>query len=102
MNEQFNGLTPAEAERLYMLSEEAGEIVQMVGKILRHGYESYHPNDDDQTINRVLLLSEINDLIGVVHGMVQENDLSPLTFYDAETAWQRKLKYSHHQRDNDE
>lgn len=102
MTQHFNQLTAAELERLAMLSEEAGEIVQMVGKILRHGYESYHPNDDDKTTNRVLLRREINDLIGVVHGMVQENDLSPLTFYDTEAAWKRKLKYSHHQRDNDE
>lgn len=102
MTQHFNQLTAAELERLAMLSEEAGEIVQMVGKILRHGYESYHPNDDDKTTNRVLLRREINDLIAVVHGMVQENDLSPLVFYDAEAAWQRKLKYTHHQRDNDE
>lgn len=97
MSENFNGLTPAETERLAMLAEEAGEIIQMVGKIIRHGYESYHPDDKDQITNRVLLRGEINDLIGVVHGMVGSNDLSPLTFYDAETAWQRKLKYSHHQ-----
>lgn len=97
MTENFNGLTSAETERLAMLAEEAGEIVQMVGKILRHGYESYHPDDQEQVTNRVLLRTEINDLVGVVHGMVQNNDLSPLTLYDADSAWQRKLKYSHHQ-----
>ena len=97
MTEHFNKLTSAEAERLAMLAEEAGEIAQMIGKILRHGYESYHPDDNDQVSNRVLLKNEINDFFGVVHGMVLMNDLSPLTFYDADTAWQRKLKYAHHQ-----
>lgn len=45
MPEHFNGLTPAEAERLAMLSEECGEVIQIIGKILRHGYDSYHPDD---------------------------------------------------------
>lgn len=98
MSDNFNRLTHAETERLAMLAEEAGEIVQMVGKILRHGYESYHPEDKEQVTNRVLLRNEINDLMGVVHGMVLFNDLSPLTFFDTETAWYRKLKYSHHQK----
>lgn len=100
MVDNFNGLTAAETERLAMLAEEAGEIAQMVGKILRHGYESFHPDDKEQVTNRVLLRNEINDLVGVVHGMVLANDLSPLTFYDADAAWQRKLKYSHHQNND--
>lgn len=33
----FNNLTPGEAERLAMLAEECGEVIQAVGKILRHG-----------------------------------------------------------------
>jgi hypothetical protein len=37
----FNQLTDAEAERLALLAEECGEVVQVIGKILRHGYESY-------------------------------------------------------------
>lgn len=100
MTDNFNALTPAETERLAMLAEEAGEIVQMVGKILRHGYESFHPEDKEQVSNRVLLRNEIKDLVGVVHGMVILNDLSPLTFYDADYAWERKLKYSHHQKND--
>jgi len=97
MAEHFNKLTPAEAERLAMLAEEAGEIVQMVGKILRHGYESYHPNDCDKTTNRILLMSEIKDLIGVVGGMAQANDLPLIEEGDIEFAWDRKLIHSHHQ-----
>ena len=34
----FNQLTPAETERLAILAEECGEVIQAVGKILRHGY----------------------------------------------------------------
>ena len=99
MNEPFNKLTDAEAERLAMLAEEAGEIVQIVGKILRHGYESYHPDDPNKKQNRWILQDEINDLAGVVYGMQAAADLSVMTMQEHHriTAWQRKLKYSHHQ-----
>ena len=39
----FNQLSDAQLERLYILSEELGEAQQAVGKILRHGYDSKHP-----------------------------------------------------------
>ena len=99
MEDNFNGLTPAETERLAMLSEEAGEIVQMVGKIIRHGYESYHPDDPIKKQNRWLLQDEINDLVGVVYGMQAAGDLSLMTMDSRhqDNSWQRKLKYSHHQ-----
>lgn len=42
--EQFNGLTPAQHERLALLLEELGEAQHVIGKILRHGYSSYHPD----------------------------------------------------------
>lgn len=38
--EHFNQLSPAEAERLALLSEELGEAQQAIGKILRHGQPS--------------------------------------------------------------
>ena len=36
--EQFNRLTPVEAERLAFLAEECGEIIHAIGKILRYGH----------------------------------------------------------------
>lgn len=49
-------LTNAERERLALLAEECGEVVQIIGKILRHGYESRHP--DGGPTNRELLQTE--------------------------------------------
>lgn len=41
MSEPFsNNLTDVEIERLGLLAEECGEVLQLVGKILQHGYES--------------------------------------------------------------
>lgn len=95
----MNDLTPAERERLAMLSEEAGEIVQMIGKILRHGYESYHPDDLNKTPNRTHLLNELNDLNGVIYGMCkcQDLDVKHFSLANAVSAWDRKVKWSYHQ-----
>lgn len=41
--QNFNELTPAETERLAILAEEMGETIQVIGKILRHGYDSRNP-----------------------------------------------------------
>jgi len=95
-SDNFNKLTPAETERLAMLAEEAAEIVQIVGKILRHGYDSYNPNAEKIT-NRVLLNQEIVDLMAVTKAMVINNDIHDQHVDDIYRAWQRKLKWSHHQ-----
>lgn len=58
-------MTEAELERLAMLSEECGEIVQIIGKIIRHGYFSYHP-DEPTVSNKTLLENEINDLLCII------------------------------------
>jgi NTP pyrophosphatase (non-canonical NTP hydrolase) len=59
VSEQFNDLTPAESERLYILMEECGEVIQVIGKILRHGYASTHPDDENGHDNRDLLEIEL-------------------------------------------
>lgn len=96
MTDHFHGLTPAEAERLAMLAEEAGEIVQMVGKILRHGYASHHP-DRPSTNNRALLRGEIDDFLAVMSAMEKDCDISVTDFGRVDLAWDRKVRFSHHQ-----
>lgn len=93
----FNSLTPSEAERLAMLAEEAGEIVQAIGKILRHGYTSCHP--DGGIDNRDSLRSEVIDLLGVVHMMRRAGDLDVRVYTGGQMveSSDRKLAYSHHQ-----
>ena len=96
MQDHFNGLTPAEAERLAMLAEEeAAEVIQVVGKILRHGYASYHPNKPSLT-NRVLLMNELADLNAVQLLMEGSGDVFR-TGDEIEHAMTRKLTYTHHQ-----
>jgi hypothetical protein len=51
IDEPFNRLELAEAESLTLIAEEAGEIVQAVGKILRHGLYTHDPADDSGNDN---------------------------------------------------
>ena len=91
----FNQLTPAEAERLALLAEECGEVVQMVGKILRHGFDSYHPDRHDES-NRVLLAREIAH-VQVAADMLFDADLSQAEFKVArDNKRERVRKYLHH------
>lgn len=47
---------------LIHMVEECGEVCQIVGKLFRFGYNSYHPDDVTKTPNHVLLRREMNDL----------------------------------------
>ena len=69
----FNGLTPAEAERLALLSEELGETVQAIGKVLRHGYENSHP--DGGPTNRESLERECGDVRHAILRLCDAGDL---------------------------
>lgn len=98
--QHFNNLTPAEAERLAMLAEECGEVIQAVGKILRHGYDSHHPDQagkppEFRHTNRDQLKQELADLLAVVDMMDQDHAAIDAAALDA--AFIRKMRYAHHQ-----
>lgn len=86
-------LSKAETERLVLLAEECGEVIQAVSKILRHGFEACHPRDLNHT-NRAQLTNEIGDLLACIELHVHAGDVSNV--YVAQT---RKLlrvgKYLH-------
>ena len=100
--DHFNKLTPAEAERLAILAEECGEVIQVIGKILRHGYDSYHPDQQGtkpelRFTNRKALGAELCDLFSVAD-IIHAVDRVPLPDNDRMTqAWGQKLRYAHHQ-----
>lgn len=96
----FNGLTPAEAERLAMLIEECGEVIQAATKVLRHGWDSHHP-DNPHADNRNMLHVEIMDLQGVIGAMGSLGEL-PRVIGTPQGAWTRKLRWTHHQEGSNE
>ncbi len=75
----FNQLSEAQLERLSILSEECGEVIQAVGKILRHGYGSYNPDDRTHIGNSHDLEKELGDLKFAVSLMVKTGDVDPGT-----------------------
>ena len=98
----FNELTDAERERLDILSEECGEIVQAIGKIGRHGYNSYHPSVPacHDRNNRRDLEREIGDFMGTLDVMITEGDLDHVRISDArakKVASIRMRRWTHHQ-----
>lgn len=84
----------AQRERLTMLIEECGEVIQAATKALRHGYESRHP--DGGETNGEYLERELSDAIAVQWAMIEARDIRFVEFSPRDV-WERKLRYTHHQ-----
>lgn len=79
MTTHFNGLSEAEQERLAILIEECGEVIQAGCKILRHGYETTNPHKKTSPINetnREALERELGDLFHAVHRLKDAADVN--------------------------
>ena len=75
-SEKFsNKLSDAQLERLAILSEEMGEAQQIIGKIIRHGYESKDPTIKDSETNHSLLEKELGDVRAAIQLMVWARDV---------------------------
>lgn len=96
----FNNLTPAQAERLALLAEELGEAVQIVGKCLRHGFNSFNPDDPRRARNWELLQRELDDVLFAIELLCVDGDLYEPSIEVCRAEKARKVwDYLHHQRD---
>lgn len=96
MPEFSNGLSKAEEERLECLAEEAGEIVQACMKILRHGYESRHP--DGGPTNRESLAREVGNFQFIKSEMIWSRDLPQYALKEGIASKKENWKrFTHHQ-----
>ena len=97
MGGHYNNLSPSEAERLAYLLEELGEAQQAIGKILRHGYESYDPTvAPPAPTNRTMLRKELVDVVGAISRMERANDFREgAVLAHADPA--KGARYMHHQ-----
>lgn len=90
----FNKLTPGEAERLAILSEELGEAIQAIGKILRHGYDSSY----NGVTNRESLVLECGDVDNALMMLVKAGDIKLDAIWERSDEKAKKiLQYLHHQ-----
>jgi NTP pyrophosphatase (non-canonical NTP hydrolase) len=102
-----NELTDAQVERLAILAEECGEVIQVVGKVLRHGYNSHNPTLEPmkQKPNIALLHKEIGDLLWIICKL---DDAADIDFFIPRASaninmWLRRKEesaapYLHHQK----
>lgn len=92
----FNELSHAQAEVLALLAEECAEVIQVVGKILRHGLESTHPKGGP--VNQRLLAEEIGDVRAAVRLCQKYEILDPGDDLDglADCKIDRVDEYLHH------
>lgn len=89
-------MTEAELERLAILMEECAEVQQVIGKIIRFGWEDSHPKHDNQT-NRKLLTQEMADLRVAMNLLLHEDDIDLKEFEEAEGKKLEKInKYLKH------
>jgi len=96
MSEHVSQLTAGQAERLAMLAEECGEVIQIIGKILRHGYAGHHP-DDPTTTNLHLLVKELRDVNAVLKAMGKAELINADLTDPFGEVWKKKLRYTHYQ-----
>lgn len=100
MSKHGNSLSKAEIERIAWLSEELGEALQCVGKILRHGYESKNPNDPHHKGNRADLEREMADIYAAISLMNDEGDISLFRVMRNSMGFDYESRYFHHQKWN--
>lgn len=72
---KYNELSDAQEESLVLLAEECGEVVQCIGKILRHGLTSRHPTKGGID-NREWLTKELGDVLAAIKIMRKDCAIS--------------------------
>ena len=94
----FNQLTPAEDERLALLTEELGEAIQAIGKIFRHGYENTHP--DGGPTNRTQLERELGHVMNAMDLLCCPDNCdldSDVIYRERQRKRETVKEYLHHQ-----
>ena len=89
----FNKLSNAELERLACLAEECGEVIQMVNKTIRHGFDNSHPKYGNKTC-RELLEQEIADLFVIFELMNGNEDFDEDRLYECKMFKKSKINKS--------
>lgn len=93
----FNGLSNAEVERLSLLAEECAEVIQIIGKILRHGYYSTHPDNPDGPHNADMLETELGHIEAAKKLMFDAADIDRAYVSQAKKDKLRSVQvYLHH------
>lgn len=89
-------MSPDEIERLIILAEECGEVVQSVSKVLRFGWEGRHPDGGSTNIEN--LEKEVGDILTIVDHMMIRGDLDEDCIHTHKLhKYDKLMKYTSHQ-----
>lgn len=96
----------SEIERLALLAEECGEIQQIVGKILRHGFDSQNPLEPNSLSNRRHLEIELGDMKLVIKMLIANKDVNEQAIDIAQVNKAKKIRkwlhFNHKGIDNEQ
>lgn len=90
-------LTSAQIERLTFLIEECGEVIQEASKIMRFGFDSFHPDDPTRETNRARLFREMTDVMASYDILVRAGDIHSDHVPNITAARERKLSRARYQ-----
>lgn len=101
MNLPFSELEPDQVERLALLLEELGEAQQAIGKVLRHGYGSHHPDSPLGPDNRDMLERELGDVLAAIEILQMGRDVSLKQIESHKRAKRRRVVHYLHEQSPD-
>ena len=91
-------LTEGQNERLALLLEECGEVIQIIGKIQRHGLFSSDPTKPGGPDNQDLLAQEIADVVQAIDLLAAAKDINTtMVEVRLKRRWITVQKYLHFQ-----
>jgi hypothetical protein len=91
----FSNIKPDLFERLALLAEECAETIQIINKIFRHGYNSYHPFTEE--CNSDLIEEEISHVLAAIELLIKNNDINSKIIEQYKNAKLDRIKeYLHH------
>lgn len=91
----FNEMEPHETELLALLAEECGETMQAIGKALRHGLHSRHP--ETGVPNRIAINREAGDILAALDLLKRAGVLVPALLDGHRREKLRRVRqYLHH------
>jgi hypothetical protein len=64
-------------EALNLLQEECAEIIQIISKIRRFGFQSYHPGDSEKVTNYKLFNDEVGDFEHLKNYLIEALVIDP-------------------------
>ncbi len=87
----INRIDEAEQERIGLAAEEMGEALQIIGKILRHGLDSHHP-DMPLLSNAHLLELELSHVLAASELLIAAGTLDSRSIFKCKVEKLKKLR----------